>query len=208
MKGKEEEKMPRIQLGEQMPDFHVNTAFDGKTTISELVRGKRLTIFWILRYLGCTFCSYDIHQIAMLHEEFLERDAGPVVVLQNSAETIEAEMEKGTMPMPLICDVNCEIYDTLEIRATETKADRMPKSPEGIARLEEKRERVKKAGFVHGAVEGREQQLPAVIVTDSDRIVKYVRYAENSVDIPSVEEMLGIIRDMEQSGNFNQKFTE
>lgn len=189
--------MPRIQLGEQMPDFHVNAAFDGKTTIGELVKGKRLTIFWILRYLGCTFCNYDIHQIAMLYEKFLENGASPVVVLQNSVETIEAEMEKGVMPMPLICDVNCEIYDSLDIRATETKADRMPKTPEGIARLEEKREKVKEAGFAHGKVEGREQQLPAIIVTDSDRIVKYVRYAEHSVDIPSVEEMLEIIKGME-----------
>lgn len=188
--------MSKIQIGERLPDFHVNTAFDGNTAVSEMVKGKRLTIFWILRYLGCTFCNYDIHQIAMLYERFLENGAGPVVVLQNSAETIEAEIKKGDMPMPIICDVNCEIYDTLEIQATETKEDRMPKTPEGIARLEEKREKVKEAGFIHGKVEGREQQLPAVIIVDSDRVVQYVRYAEHSVDIPSVSEVLEMIPNL------------
>jgi len=188
--------MPRLKAGEQMPDFQVNVAFDGKKTISEMVEGKPLTVFWILRYLGCTFCNYDIHQIAALYGKFAQAGAEPVVVVQNSTETIEAEMENGTLPMPLICDTNCEIYDALDIRATETKADRMPKTPEGIARLEEKRGKVKEAGFVHGKVEGREQQLPAVIVVDSDRNVKYVRYAEHSVDIPSVEEMLEILGEM------------
>lgn len=85
------------------------------------------------------------------------------------------------------------IYHTLEIPATATKEERMPTSPEDLAKWEAKKQKVKEAGFVHGKYEGNEQQLPALFVVDPDGCVIYSHYAKNSIDMPTVEEMLGIL---------------
>lgn len=69
----------------------------------------------------------------------------------------------------------------------------MPTLPEDIAKLEAKKQKIKEAGFVHGKYEGNEQQLPAMFVVDPDGSVVYAHYAKNSIDMPTVEEMLRIL---------------
>lgn len=52
--------------------------------------------------------------------------------------------------------------------------------------------------MVHGAYEGREQQLPALFVLDQTGTAKYVHYAENSIDMPSVEEVITVLEHLAQ----------
>ncbi|MBQ7081980.1 MAG: hypothetical protein IJM93_00350, partial [Oscillospiraceae bacterium] len=73
------------------------------------------------------------------------------------------------------------------------REERQPKTPEDIAKWQAKIEKVRASGFVHGKYEGNEQQLPAMFVVDPDGTVIYAHYAENSIDMPSVDEMLEIL---------------
>lgn len=186
----------RLHAEEKMPDFRLSLAFHGETSVADMVKDTPLTVFWVLRYLGCTLCSYDIQEIGREYQRFEELGAKVVVVLQNQKETIESEMEEEALPMPLACDPECVIYDTLLIPATATKEERLPKTPEGIKKLEEKRQKAKEAGIVHGKDEGRAQQLPAMFIVDSERVVHYAHYARHSVDMPSVEETLELIQEL------------
>lgn len=183
----------RLHTEEKMPDFPLSLAFHGKTSVADMVKDTSLTVFWVLRYLGCTLCSYDIQEIKREYRRFLKLGAKVVVVLQNQTETIESEMDEEALPMPLVCDPECVIYDALLIPATATKEERLPKTPEGLKKLEEKRQKAKEAGIVHGRDEGRTQQLPAMFIVDSERVVRYAHYAEHSVDMLSVEEALELI---------------
>lgn len=185
-----------LRKGDQIANFKIVTAFHGEKTVEEIVHESKWTIFWVLRFLGCTLCNYDIHVISKRYQEFLQKEAQVVVVLQNKVNTITESVKKTEIPMEIICDAGCQIYDALEIQATATKADRLPKTPDGIEKLEEKRKKAKEAGFTHGVTEGREQQLPAMFIVDQQRRTVYAHYAKDSVDMPSVEEVLSIIQSL------------
>ena len=197
--------MPKILPGDKIPDFHLTMAFHPETDLYELLKEKKYTVLWCLRYLGCTFCSYDIRQIAEKYSAFTEHDAQVAVVLQSSIKTLEEGAGENGFPMYMICDPEYRIYDAMDIRATLDKAERMPKTPEGLARLEEKRRKVKEAGFVHGAYEGREQQLPALFILDQTGTAKYVHYAENSIDMPSVGEVITVLEHLEQDAGADDR---
>ena len=44
--------MPKIMPGEKIPDFQLNMAFGQETELYELLKEKKYTVLWCLRYLG------------------------------------------------------------------------------------------------------------------------------------------------------------
>ena len=187
--------MAKLHVGEKMPAFTFQTeSQSGLTTESVLREGR--TVFWVLRYIGCTTCRCDVHQIAAHYDEFLKRGTQVYVVMQSDPAVVREDLKDSPLPYHIICDQEQVIYRALEIPATATKEERMPTSPEDIAKLEAKRQKVKEAGFVHGKYEGNEQQLPAMFVVDPDGSVVYAHYAKNSIDMPTVEEMLQILDEL------------
>ena len=141
---------------------------------------------------------YKKYEIAGIrnYDEFLKRGTQVYVVMQSDPAVVREDLKDSPLPYHIICDQDQVIYRTLEIPATATKEERMPTSPEDIAKLEAKRQKVKEAGFVHGKYEGNEQQLPAMFVVDPDGSVVYAHYAKNSIDMPTVEEMLQILDEL------------
>lgn len=197
---KREEKrrnnMSRLNKGDQFPDFNVKLAFDGEHSTLELAKNAKHTIFWVLRYMGCTTCQLDILDIADNYQKFRDIDTQVFVVLQSPAETVEEETAKNRLPYDVICDPDQIIYKELDIRATATKEDRQPKTEEGKARQAFKKSRVKEKGLVHGKYEGNEQQLPAYFIVGPDGVVEKAHYAEHAVDMPFVDEMLEIMENL------------
>jgi hypothetical protein len=59
-----------------------------------------------------------------------------------------------------------------------------------VAKLQAKIEKIKASGFVHGKYEGDENQLPALFITEPGGKVLYAHYAANSIDMPTVDELL------------------
>ncbi|MBW1849259.1 MAG: hypothetical protein JRJ27_19510, partial [Deltaproteobacteria bacterium] len=54
--------------------------------------------------------------------------------------------------------------------------------------------RAKKEGFKHGKSEGKELQLPAVFLVDTNKAVKYAYYGKNIGDIPDNQSLLDKIK--------------
>lgn len=182
-----------LKKGDKFPNFTFETESRQGLSTDEAVKEADKTVFWVLRYIGCTTCRYDVHQIMLSYGKFTEKGAQVYVVMQSRPETVRRDLEGYDMPFHIICDYKQEIYSALQIKATETREERQPKTQEGKAKLAEKMAKVKASGFVHGDYEGNEQQLPAMFIVDKEGKVLYSHYAQDSIDMPTVDETLSII---------------
>lgn len=187
--------MARLATGDKMPNFTFDTAYENGKTIEAVLKDKKRTIFWVLRYIGCPTCRYDVHMLAMRYQEFLDLDTQIFVVMQSEPVNVRNDLKDTQLPFSIICDTDMEIYHTLEIPVACSKEERMPKLSTEIARLEEKRKEVKALGFVHGKYEGNEQQLPALFLIEDDSTVRYVHYAKHSIDMPAIDEVLNLLKN-------------
>lgn len=67
--------MPVVSVGEKFPDLQFET-YAGKTLrVSEVVAQKKHTLFWVMRFIGCRFCQYDLDELAKVYGSFEARDA-------------------------------------------------------------------------------------------------------------------------------------
>lgn len=179
--------MSRIQVNDTMPDFTFNTAYKNHQQLSEVLKGK--TIFWVLRYIGCTVCRYDVHMIAKRYDEFQNKGAQVYVVMQSDQKHVQNDLASSdtTLPFEIICDPEMNIYKTLEILPAES----MEALAGGVMdQLKEKAAKARETGFSHGDYEGDEQQLPAMFIVDEKRNVLYAHYAKNIMNMLSIDEVL------------------
>jgi peroxiredoxin len=182
--------MAKLSAGDQFPDFPVHTAQDADIQTSALLRKADKTIFWVLRYVGCTSCRYDIHLIKEHYQKFTAKNAQVVVVLQSPPETIKTDLAGDEVPYEIISDPDQRFYKRFGIEAADTKEGLRPPASdtEGLAKVQAKSEKIKASGFVHGEYEGDEFQLPAFFIVDSAGKVLYSHYAAYIADMPTVDE--------------------
>ncbi|MCE5196578.1 MAG: redoxin domain-containing protein [Negativicutes bacterium] len=188
--------MPKLAVGDKMPNFTFNTAYHSGLTIAEILPKQQRTVFWVLRYIGCTTCRYDLHQLAGNYQKFLDLDSQIYVVMQSEPANVREYLAEHALPFEIICDSKQEIYQTLMIPATATREERQPTEAADLAKLADKMAKLKAGGFVHGKYEGNEQQLPALFVVEQNGTVSYAHYAKNSIDMPEVEAILELLRSM------------
>lgn len=185
--------MARLNVGDKMPNLTVNTAYETNKTIADIVNGKR-TVFWVLRYIGCTTCRYDVHLFIERYQEFKDKDTQVVIVMQSLPERIQEdvreEMNGKKLPFDIICDIDFHFYNTLEIKPATSKEELI--GPD-VEKMEKRRSAVKEAGFVHGEYEGDELQLPAMFITDGDLTVTNARYCKHITDMPTIDELLNML---------------
>jgi peroxiredoxin len=183
--------MAILTVSDKFPDFEFHTAKSETFKALEVIQRKQNTVFWILRYIGCTTCNYDVHVISERYQEFLNLDAQVFIVLQSQPETIlEAPEGYKNILSNIICDPNYEIYNRFSVGAAPDKERLRPSEADEVTKLEKKRERIKAAGIVHGKYEGNELQLPALFIVKKDSSVLYAHYAKNIIDMPTVDGVL------------------
>ena len=182
-----------VTVGEKFPDLQFET-YEGKTLrVSDVVVQKKYTLFWIMRFIGCRFCQYDIDTLAKEYGCFEARNAQVFVVLQSSRESITGLKGELKVPFQIICDTDHVFYRALHVRAAASKEARTPTAPEDLQRLREKEAAVAKYHYPRRTDEGEAQQLPALFIVNSDRVIAYAHYAVHSIDIPSLDEMLQML---------------
>jgi len=186
----EEIVMAKLSVGERLPNFTFDTHLRDKLDSLSVLSGK--TVFWVLRYIGCTVCRYDVHLIAKRYEEFREKGAQVFVVMQSDREHVQNDLAKTetVLPFEIICDPDAKIYDLLSI---EPAADMQSLVGNDMDALREKGKNAAECGFSHGDYEGNEQQLPAMFIVNQDGIVEYAHYASSIVDMPSISEVLSLL---------------
>jgi len=182
--------MAKVSAGEKFPIFTFNTNLRSGLDSASVLKGK--TVFWVLRYIGCTVCRYDVHLIAKRYEEFRERGAQVFVVMQSDAAHVNNDLNStGTvLPFEIICDPDQKIYDLLSI---EPAPDMESLVGADRDKLMEKGSAAKECGFSHGDYEGNEQQLPAMFIVGEDGEILFAHYAATIADMPTVSDVLGML---------------
>ena len=182
----------RLKTGDKFPEFTFSTGYRDNLNSLKVIKDKKKTVFWVLRYIGCTVCRYDVKQIADNYQKFIDRDAQVYVVMQSDRTHIQRDLESGNtvLPFKIICDPEMKIYRLLEIGSAPTKEEL---SAGVLTELKQKAAEAKEAGFVHGDYEGDELQLPAMFIVDENGTVDYVNYAGNIMDMPKVDEVLKLL---------------
>ena len=185
----------KLKVGDKMPSFTFDTESSTGVTTEDVLSGGR-TVFWVLRYIGCTMCRYDVHVISQRYDEIKAAGGQVYVVMQSEPEVVRHDLEGYSTPFHIICDPDMAIYKALEIEPAKTKEERAPKTEEQIEKLAKKREAVKASGFTHGKYEGDENQLPAMFIVEPDGTVSYAHYAENMIDMPTVDEVVELLNKL------------
>ncbi len=181
--------MPKIEINSIIDDFSFDTPFEKNHSLSKLVKKvKGKTVILFLRYYGCTLCQMDLHNLIKDYSYIKDLDSQVIVVFQSKAEIIAKDTKKSDIPFEIICDPDMLLYKKFEIKPAESKVDMV--DPKSLFK-------VTKAiafGYKHGEYEGNEQQLPATVIIDSSRKVRYVHYGKSVGDTPTVQELCKLLK--------------
>ena len=179
-----------LKNGEKLQDFkYLSPYSEGEKSALEYLKGKRAFVVF-LRYYGCTVCRVDMHNFTKSYARFAEKGVDLCVVLQSDPDVVRREAPEGTFPFEIMCDPGQDVYRQFEIMPAKSKLKMVSGDIGGLLR---KAKQAKELGFEHGKYEGNEQQLPALILVDEEGIIRYSHYARNLTDMPSVDEMLGLV---------------
>ncbi len=182
--------MTKLNVGDTLPMLTVSTHTKKDVELTSLLSGK--TVFWVLRYIGCTVCRFDVHRIKENYDAFKAKNASVVVVMQSDAEHVNNDLAKTneTLPFEIICDPDFKVYNTFSINPAESMEELLG---DALDALKAKGAAAGALGFSHGDYEGNEQQLPAMFIADETGKVIYAHYAKNIMDMPTVEEVLNLL---------------
>ncbi len=182
--------MTRLNKGDTFPNYEVVETFQGNTTISNIMNHTP-TMFVVLRYIGCTVCRYDVHLLTQRINEFKEKGVNVCVIMQSSQENVKKDLQDQPLPFALICDTDMHIYHDLEILPANSMEALVGDS---LSLLKEKGAKANACGFEHGTYEGNEQQLPAFFYVDENGTVIVSHYGTTIMDMPTIDEMLEMVR--------------
>ena len=182
--------MTKLNVGDKMPNLTFNTAYKNGVSIKDVLEGK--TIFWVLRYIGCTVCRYDVHVISERYDEIKAKGAKVLVVMQSDQAHVQNDLKDIQLPFDIICDNEMKIYNALSIEPAASMQE-LGGGAENLALLKEKGAKAAACGFSHGDYEGNEQQLPAMFIVEEDGTVSYAHYAKNIMDMPTVDGVLELL---------------
>lgn len=175
-------------------DFTFNTPSEKGLRLSDEVKKSRYTFLIFLRYFGCTSCQIDLRDLSDAYEEFKEKGAQILAVLQSSPEILQKGIDERGIPFKLISDPEQKLYPLYEVRAAEGYEGMRKGMTEELAkRFAEKAERGKSYGYTHGEYEGNEFQLPAYFLIDSEMNLLKEHRADNMADMPMGREYLELI---------------
>ena len=180
--------MPKLKKNDIMPDLPVTLDDGSKTTTRSLLKGR--TVFWVLRYIGCPTCRYDVHMITQNYAEFEKRDTEVFVVMQSDPAHLHEALKDTPVPFRFISDPGMAFYKALQIDPAKDDDELC-----GIDKTwwRSKRQRADEMGFAHGEVEGTDMQLPAMFIVAADGTVSYAHYARCIPEIPTVPQMLDLL---------------
>jgi peroxiredoxin len=91
--------MKKLMQGDRFPSFTFHTHLRDNLNSPEVLKGK--TVFWVLRYIGCTVCRYDVKLIAERYQEFIDKNAQVYVLMQSDAEHVQNDLAKTDTHLPL-----------------------------------------------------------------------------------------------------------
>ena len=122
--------------------------------------------------------------------------------MQSSVEMVCSKFKAENVNFEIICDPDGVLYRLFDIGYTHLSyvmnagtlaPGVIPPSQEYKAKLQNMVDEARALGFTHDLYEGCEQQLHAIFVLDENHKALFVHYAEDVVDFPSIDELLGYL---------------
>lgn len=172
--------LDRVFPGDKLDDLGYATPW-GTGTLSD--NGGKSTLLIFLRYYGCTICQLDLANLRARYGEITAAGGRALVVLQSDGAGVAAQIGPDHFPFEIICDPDQALYRRFGVApalSMEKMASTAVLKKIGAARA---------AGFTHGAYEGNELQLPAVLMLDAGLTVRKAHYGADPGDLPTVDEM-------------------
>lgn len=152
-----------LEVGNLFPDVSYRS-YDG--TIKDLYAqiGQNPAAILFLRYVGCTKCQLDIHELLSHQKEIAEKGVQVFVVFQSAPSTVRESLTD--FPFEIICDPTQALYRRFHVLPARTKEEFLDVAhfAEAHKAFQEKKQDL---GLVHGAYEGDELQRPAIFLLDA-----------------------------------------
>ncbi len=181
-------------MNQKAIDFHFNTPTEHDLLLSEEVKKAKYTFLIFLRYYGCTSCQIDLMDLSKVYDQFQQKDAQILVVLQSKPEILQNGIDTQGIPFTLISDPEQKLYPLYNVPAAEGyEGMRNDMTPELAQKFAAKVERGKAAGLTHGEYEGNEFQLPGYFLIDREMNLLKEHRAKNMADMPIGEEYLDLL---------------
>ena len=181
-------EVKKLVVGETIPDFTFDTAFQQGLSLYEEIKDSTKTAILFLRYYGCTLCQYDIHVLSKNHTEITSNGGKILVVLQSKPETIAKDINEDSLPFTIICDPTMHLYQQFDIQPAKSKME----MADALTMM--KITKATALGFKHGEYEGDEMQLPASFVVLPNGEITYAHYGKSVSDIPSIDELKNLLK--------------
>ncbi len=108
--------MSKLYVKDKMPNFVFNTAYESDKQLHEVLSGK--TVFWVIRYIGCTDCRYDVHLLANNYEKIKAKGAQVFVVMQSDQQHVQEDLKEFKLPFGVfilsnLLNIFVVLYSTL-----------------------------------------------------------------------------------------------
>lgn len=180
--------MSRLTVGQTMPDCSFQTLFQGNLSFYDAVKGKKKTVLFFLRFIGCRISQFDIRNIKANYHLITAAGGQAFAVVQSPVETVRKYYNKDSLPFTIICDPELALYKQFDIQPAKSSEEL------NSGNTEAKMAEIVKTDLVKGTPEGEPLQLPAVIVVDEYLKITYAHYGKNVADIPSVAEIGALLK--------------
>lgn len=165
-----------LKPGDNAPNFRFNTPWTSSQDFYKTIQYQD-SVLVFLRYHGCPVCQMEIANLKRDIELFNEKKASVYVFLQSSKATLTSLLKKEDWPFKIVCDPAGEIF---KFYAVEPGGIVKYLHPAGLINSIKALCR----GFFHKKFEGKETQLPAAFIVNSDKIITFSYYGKNISDVP------------------------
>ena len=173
----------RVKVGEEAPTFSMKSYNKGNIDLQQILKenpNKKLVLIFS-RYFGCPICQLDTQEVLNVKEDIREKNGMILLVTQSGSEIAEKKIKELGIDFPVIPSTPEELYADYGLGLmTLSTTIQIPK------RLI----KAKKAGFEHGAYEGKESQCPGQFIINSSG--KVIHAKKGWFDPES------LLRDLEQ----------
>jgi peroxiredoxin len=176
----------KLEVGQKMPDFIIDTIFEKGVSLKEKV-GDKKTALVFLRYEGCTVSRYIMRILKMEYGKIRKTGGQIMVVLQSDPSKLAKEIKRDDFPYDIICDPKQLMYKHLEIEPAKSVDELIGGKTKDIL------EKLTDTDIKHGDYEGDELQLTAAFVIDKNLTVLYAHYAKEAADLPDVNELAELL---------------
>ena len=140
-----------------------------------------------MRYVGCTACQVDLHDLEQLLPELERQGIVVAVVLQSTPDSIARQRPEG-FPFEVICDPDRVLYRKFEVPCAKSRMTMLSVGAPKSCRVPNR------WACSTGSMREASCELPALFLINNEGKLLYTRYAKTLTDLPDIEDLPNMMR--------------